>query len=34
MYMCLMEYKAVDLLPILEKHNAYGLDRFKALIKF
>jgi hypothetical protein len=27
-------YKAKDLLPILEKTNAYGLDRFKKLIAF
>ena len=27
-------YKAKDLLPILEKKNAYGLERFKALCKF
>lgn len=27
-------YKAKDLLPILEKHNAYGLDRIKSLITF
>ena len=26
--------KAKDLLPILEKNNAYGLSRFKQLIKF
>ena len=27
-------YKASELLPILEKTNAYGLDRFKSLITF
>ena len=27
-------YKAKELLPILEKHNAYGLDRIKDLITF
>ncbi len=27
-------YKAKDLLPILEKHNAYGLNRIKQLISF
>jgi len=27
-------YKAKDLLPILEKSNAYGLSKFKSLIKF
>jgi hypothetical protein len=27
-------YKAKDLLPILEKNNAYGLERFKKLITF
>jgi hypothetical protein len=26
------KYKAKDLLPILEKANAYGLDKFKSLI--
>jgi len=28
------EYKAKDLLPILEKNNAYGFERFKSLITF
>jgi hypothetical protein len=28
------EYKAKELLPLLEKTNAYGLERFKSLIKF
>jgi hypothetical protein len=28
------EYLAKDLLPILEKHNAYGLENFKKLITF
>lgn len=28
------EYKAKDLLPLLEKTNAYGLDKFKSLITF
>ena len=28
------EIKASELLPLLEKTNAYGLDRFKALITF
>jgi len=28
------KYKAVDLLPILEKNNAYGLEKFKSLIDF
>ena len=27
-------YKAAELLPILEKTNAYGLDRFKKLVAF
>ncbi len=27
-------YKAKELLPILEKHNAYGLERIKSLITF
>jgi hypothetical protein len=27
-------YKAKDLLPILEKNNAYGVDKFKQLITF
>ena len=27
-------YKAGELLPLLEKTNAYGLDRFKSLLKF
>ena len=27
-------YKAKDLLPLLEQTNAYGIDRFKQLIKF
>ena len=26
--------KAKDLLPMLEKSNAYGLDKFKLLIQF
>ena len=26
--------KAVDLLPILEKSNAYGVEKFKSLITF
>ena len=30
----LTEIKAKDLLPILEKTNAYGLDKFKSLITF
>ena len=28
------EYKAKELLPLLEKTNAYGLERFKSLITF
>jgi hypothetical protein len=28
------EYKASELLPLLEKTNAYGVDRFKSLITF
>ena len=28
------KYKASELLPLLEKTNAYGLDRFKSLITF
>ena len=27
-------YKAKDLLPILEKNRAYGLEKFKSLITF
>ncbi len=26
--------KAKDLLPLLEKSNAYGIDRFKKLLNF
>jgi hypothetical protein len=32
--MAVESIKAVDLLPILEKTNAYGIDRFKSLITF
>ena len=28
------EYKASELLPLLEKSNAYGLDKFKSMITF
>jgi len=28
------EYTAKDLLPILEKNNAYGIERFKKLLTF
>lgn len=28
------KYKAKDLLPILEKNQAYGLERFKKLVDF
>jgi hypothetical protein len=28
------EYRADELLPILEKNNAYGLERFKKLVSF
>ena len=28
------EYKAVDLLPLLERTSAYGLERFKKLLTF
>ena len=28
------EFRADELLPLLRKHNAYGLDRFKKLITF
>jgi len=27
-------YKAKDLLPILEKTNAYGYEKFKKLVNF